>query len=181
MKNKFLPVVVAVFAACSQGSAEDSAICGLTHLASVGKVLDLAASSPVNEIGAWPENVPNRIPVRAVGYATGTGIVGEGPDGVIIGFEGEGFPTIPGFAVALVDDSSETFRGILIYDMDVPAALTVIGGVAGTQLVVPMYAFRINWGAVNDDRCPLFAPAAASSTAGPGTAAPGAADSNAQN
>jgi hypothetical protein len=165
MKKKLLFVALGFLGACSSGSAEDSAICGLTHLASANKVLDLAASSSVNQLFSWPENIPTQIPVRAVGYGTGTGIVGDGPDGVIVGFEGEGFPSSPGFGVALVDDSSEVFRGVLIYDMDVPAAFTIIGGVAGTQFVIPMYAFRINWSAVNDLRCPIFsAPDTTSST-----------------
>ncbi len=157
MKRAFLPAAALLLASCASGSNEDSAICGLTHLASANKVLDQAASSAIREIGVWPQDVPTQIPVRAVGYGTGTGIVGETDEGVIVGFTGDGFPASPGFAVALIDDSSEVFRGILIYDMEVPAAFTVIGGVAGPQFVVPMYAFRINWSAVSDPRCPIFA------------------------
>jgi len=157
ISHQFLAATLIVVAACARGSNEDSAICGLTHLASVNKVLDQASSNAIRELRTWPENVPRRIRVRSVGYGTGWGIVGHSSDGVIIGFEGEGFPASPGFAVALIDDSSEVFRGVLIYDMDVPAAFEALGGVAGTDLVIPMYAFRINWSAVNDPGCPIFA------------------------
>lgn len=158
ISHQFFAASLILLVSCSRGSNEDSAICGLTHLASVNKVLDQASSNSIRELREWPENVPARIRVRSVGYGTGWGIVGHTTDGVIVGFEGAGFPASPGFAVALIDDSSEIFRGVLIYDMEVPAAYSTLGGVAGTDFVIPMYAFRINWSAVNDPECPIFAP-----------------------
>lgn len=146
---------LATLTACSADRGENSAFCGLTHMASATKVLE-QASTPVRTLNEWPAGVEGEVPVRVVGYGTGSGLVGTTDDGVMIGFEGNGFPQLPGFGIAMVDDSSEVFRGILIWDKEPPLAFPQVGAVAGTSLVIPLYALRINWSAVNDPRCPLF-------------------------
>ena len=71
---------------------------------------------------------------------------------------GPGFPAVPGFGIMLVEDSTDTFQGVLIYDLDPPMGYPILGGVSDGRLVVPLYGMRVAWGAVSFPRCPLFAP-----------------------
>ena len=73
------------------------------------------------------------------------------------GFEGEGFPATPGFGLVLVEDSADTFKGVLIYDLDPPQGLPQLGLVTGGTGTIPLYGARVAWGAVSEPRCPLFA------------------------
>jgi hypothetical protein len=154
--KQYLTALLLLTAACAGERNENSAICGMTHLASANAVLN-QTQNLIRALDEWPEDVTGEVPARVVGFGSGTAIVGETEDGVIAGFQGEGFPQLPGFGLGLVDDSSEVFRGILIYDIEVPPAFPQVGGVAGERLVIPLFAFRVTWDAVNDPDCPLFA------------------------
>ncbi len=108
--------------ACSPPNrGENSAICGITFLASATFLIDqitlphLALTEPPDELKTGV------VPARGVGYGTTPAATGQAEDGsIIVAFQGEGFPTRPGFGAALVDDSSEVFRGILIWDKEPP-------------------------------------------------------------
>jgi len=104
------------------------------------------------------------LPARVVGRGTTRVLVTRGPGGLIMGFEGEGFPRTPGFGVLLVDDSSEVTRGVLIYDKEEQDAIPKLGTISGAASTIPLYGMRVNWGGVSDPRCPLFAPLAPDST-----------------
>ena len=99
-----------------------------------------------------------------VGHGTTQVLITRGPDGLIMGFEGEAFPKTPGFGVLLVDDSSEVTRGVLIYDKEEQGGIPKLGTISGTASTIPLYGMRVNWSNVSDPRCPLFAPLAADST-----------------
>lgn len=97
------------------------------------------------------------VPTRVVGHGTGRSHGSESPDGVVLEYEGGNLPRLPGFAVALVDDSSEVFRGVLVFETEPPPNYPLIGGVRGPDApMLPLIGLRINWGTVNSDRCPLF-------------------------
>jgi hypothetical protein len=98
------------------------------------------------------------VPARVVGRGTAHALAARTDSGVALGYEGEGFPDRPGFGVALVDDSSEVFRGVLIFDSDGPADYPQIGTVSSASSTVPLYAMRITWSRVSNPKCPLFAP-----------------------
>lgn len=97
------------------------------------------------------------VATRVVGYGTKRALAAQGPDGVVLGYEGEGFPARPGFALALVDDSSEVLRGVLVFESDGPADYPQLGTISGASGMLPLYGMRIRWDAVSSDRCPLFA------------------------
>ena len=99
------------------------------------------------------------VPARVVGYGTTPAVTGLADDGrVIVTYLGEGFPSRPGFGAALVDDSSEVLRGILIWDAQPPPAdYPRIGTITNTSITMPLIGVLVNWPSVNSDRCPLFA------------------------
>ena len=58
----------------------------------------------------------------------------------------------------MIDDSSEVFRGILIWDKEPPPIeFPSIGTIADSNVVMPLIAVRLSWASVNSDRCPVFA------------------------
>jgi hypothetical protein len=149
--------IVALGVACSTGDRESSAMCGITFLAGANRVL---AQLPMIHavLTDPPPEMTGVVPARVVGYSPARASVGDGPDGVVLDFEGEGFPELPGFGVALVDDSIEVFRGVLIFMVEPPEDYPEIGTVFGDSTNVPLYALRVNWSSVNSERCPIFSP-----------------------
>lgn len=143
-------------AACGgEYNPENSMQCGLQAIASANRVLERFQTGS-SLMGTAPVEMRGTVPARVVGHGSGRALVAEGPNGVVAGFEGEGFPMRPGFAVALVDDSLEVFRGILIYEADGPADYPQIGTVSGEQMTIPLYAMRAPWSHISTEDCPLF-------------------------
>jgi hypothetical protein len=105
-----------------------------------------------------PDGLDGAVPARVVGFGTQRALAAQGPDGALVGYEGEGFPTKPGFGVALVEDSAETFKGVLIFDLDPPQHLPQVGTVSNVNTTIPLFGARISWAAVSNDKCPLFGP-----------------------
>jgi hypothetical protein len=101
-----------------------------------------------------------------VGYGTARALVTQGREGLVMGYEGQGFPVKPGFALLLVDDSSEVSRGVLVYDKEEQDGVPTLGTISGAASTIPVYGLRVNWPSVSDPRCPLFGSMAAES--GPG-------------
>ncbi len=160
MYRNLTALFLLALAACSPSNrGENSAICGITMLAAGARILDhitlphLALTEPPE---ALHEGI---VPARVVGYGTTPAVTGLADDGrVTVTYQGEGFPSRPGFGAALVDDSSEVFRGILIWDAEPPPAdYPLIGTIANTSITMPLIAVPVNWSSVNSDRCPLFA------------------------
>ncbi|MFQ5550116.1 MAG: hypothetical protein ACE5FJ_02635 [Gemmatimonadales bacterium] len=142
-------------AACSRETGENSAICGITHLASANAVMQ-QANTVHRILFDPPEGLDGIHPARAVGYGTGSVLVATTEDGLLAGFQGQGFPQIPGFGVVLMDDSAEVFRGVIVYDLEVPENYPQIGTISDDRLTIPLLGLRVYWAAVNDERCPLF-------------------------
>ena len=147
-------------AACSQPNrGENSAICGITLLAAGSRIMD-RITLPQLALTEPPEALHEGIvPARVMGYGTTPALTGLADDGrVAVTYLGEGFPSSPGFGAALVDDSSEVFRGILIWDKEPPPAdYPRIGTITNTGITMPLIAVPVNWPSVNSERCPLFA------------------------
>jgi hypothetical protein len=145
-----------VFAACGgERDPENSMRCGLQAIASGNRVLELfqAATTVMTEP---PPGLRGTVPARVVGHGTAHALAAENPDGIVAGYEGEGFPAQPGFALALVDDSTEVFRGVLIFAADGPANYPQIGTMSGASSTIPLYAMRAPWGQISTPECPLF-------------------------
>ncbi len=143
--------------ACSTGDPENNPVCGFASMAGASMVLE--------QIGPWekvlqelPDAVDGVVPARVVGYGTTRALVGHGTDGAVLGYEGEGFPQIPGFALVLVEDSLETFKGVLIYEAEPPRGFPQLGTISDQTSTLPLFGLRVTWGAVSNDRCPLFGP-----------------------
>lgn len=154
-----LPTCIALLllAACGgDRNPENSAVCGFATLAVGVTVLDQfqAATTVMADV---PGDLEGAVPARVVGRGTARALVARSDAAVLLGYEGEGFPERPGFGLVLVDDSSEVTRGVLIFDSDGPADYPQIGTISSATSTIPLYAMRIRWASVSDERCPLFA------------------------
>jgi hypothetical protein len=135
---------------------ENSAVCGFAVLAAGSMVLEQFQGG-TTVLPAAPPDLAGTVPARIVGRGTTRALVARTDSGVTLGFEGEGFPEHPGFAVALVDDSTEALRGVLVFESDGPADYPQIGTISSATSTLPLYAMRVTWSRVSDERCPLFA------------------------
>lgn len=157
MKRIFL--FIAVAGACGgDRNPENSFTCGLAIVAAGGHVIEQFQIG-TTVLDGPPSGLDGVVPARVVGYGTGRALAARDTESefLVVGFEGEGFPTRPGFAVALVDDSSEVFRGILVFDSDGPADYPQFGTISSAASTLPLYGMRVSWGSVSEERCPLFA------------------------
>ncbi|MBI4419496.1 MAG: hypothetical protein HY560_01615 [Gemmatimonadetes bacterium] len=139
-----------------QPNSENSAACGFASIAGASMTLQFLRNQH-----AWlrtpPPDLKESTPARVVGYGTSRALVSQGSAGLVLGYEGQGFPATPGFGLLLVDDSSEVVRGVLIYDKEEQEGIPNLGTISGATSTIPLYGLRVNWGSVSDTRCPLFA------------------------
>jgi hypothetical protein len=135
---------------------ENSALCGFSSMAGATMALQYMRNEQAR-LQTPPGGLEAVLPARAVGYGTSRVLVTDSPSGLVLGYEGVGFPATPGFGVLVVDDSSETVRGVLIYDKEVQQGMPVIGTISGSTSTIPLYGLRVNWTSVSDVRCPMFA------------------------
>jgi hypothetical protein len=105
-----------------------------------------------------PANVPDELPAKVVARGTVRTTVSRGPEGLALRYEGEGFPTLPGFGLLLVDDSLEVVRGVLIFEPETPPGFARLGTIATANTALPLIGLRVHWPSLNAPRCPLFQP-----------------------
>ena len=158
MRRLVLFVPLLLVACGGNRNPENSAMCGLAAMAAGSAILD-QFQGRTTVMDHAPPDLQGTVPARIIGRGTRRALVARSDSTVALGFEGEGFPQIPGFAVALVDDSSEVFRGVAIFESAGPADYPQIGTISSATSSLPLYAMRITWARVSNDRCPLFAPA----------------------
>ena len=157
MKRTLSLALLAAFgAACSTQSSENSASCGFAAMAGATMLLEQLRGGG-RFIDTAPDDLAGTVPARVVGYGTTAALVAFGPDGVMVGYEGPGFPTRPGWGLAIVEDSLDTFKGVLIYETEPPMGAPLLGGVVGGNYTIPLYGARVTWSAVSSERCPMFA------------------------
>jgi hypothetical protein len=156
MRRYTLPLILLAAACGGNRNPENSAMCGLSAIAAGTMVLD-QFQGRTTVMADIPPDLTGTIPARVVGRGTARALVARSDSAVTLGYEGAGFPERPGFAVALVDDSSEVFRGVLIFDSDGPADYPQIGTISSAISSIPLYAMRITWSRVSSEKCPLFA------------------------
>ena len=152
------------FTAC-HSNPENSAVCGISSIAGATMALQYLRNSAAF-LTSPPGGMAASLPARVVGYGTSRVLVTDTPDGLVLGYEGTGFPVTPGFGLLLVDDSSEVIRGVMIFDKERQDHVPTIGTISGSVLTIPLHGVRVNWGSVSADRCPLFAPGHPDSAAG---------------
>ena len=154
----FLPTLAA---ACASPNLDNSAVCGIASIAGASMALQQIINEPAR-LTSPPGGLASAIPARVVGYAPAKVLVTDAPNGLVMGYEGTGFPNTPGFGLLLVDDSSEVVRGVLIYDKE-EQDLPKIGTISGSTSTIPLYGLRVNWSSVSDARCPIFGTSAVDS------------------
>ena len=156
MRPKHLILLLAL-AGCAEGDPENNPVCGIAAMAGASMVQE-QLSTPGKILTDLPQGVEGVVPARVVGYGTARALAAHGPDGAILGFEGEGFPTAPGYALALAEDSLDTFMGVLIFDLEPLQGIPQLGTVSSATTTIPLYGLRVMWSAVSSERCPMFAP-----------------------
>jgi hypothetical protein len=125
-------------------------------MAGANRVLDQMAQGHTF-LGSPPEALASgEVPTRVVGYAVSRSTPTMEGDRVNLHYEGEGLPLTPGFGVALVDDSIEVFRGVLIFETEPSPSFPEIGSLVGANSTIPLFGIRVHWTSVNDDSCPIF-------------------------
>ena len=159
MRRALSLLTATVLAAGCGGNPENSAACGFASFAGASMTAQqLRVQSKWMTRATAPGDLKSVLAARVVGYGTTRVLVTRGPDGLVMGYEGDGFPKTPGFGVLLVDDSSEVVRGVLIYDKEEQEGIPRLGTISGAASTIPLYGLRVSWGSVSDPRCPLFAP-----------------------
>jgi len=120
-----------------------------------------------------PRGLPESLPARFAGYVgdSGIGVVkvsyAEGRrNALALGYEGRIFPAHhDGFALLVVDDTSNRAEGVMLYDVEGPdsTVFPVLGHISSTALSLPVYGVTVNYTGMNNPRCPLlgFPPPAA--------------------
>jgi hypothetical protein len=113
--------------------------------------------NPLAVIVDAPVGLPPALPARVAGQAGSGGVeVSYQNRQLVAEFQGEGFPTRPGYALLVVDDTSQRAMGVLIYDADPPTEQPRIGYVRGGDRSVPLHGVLVDWARVSNPRCPLL-------------------------
>ncbi|MBI4420054.1 MAG: hypothetical protein HY560_04445 [Gemmatimonadetes bacterium] len=157
-----LALLPALLLACG-GNPENTASCGFASIAAASMVMQ-SLQDLSHAVTAPPADVPAELPAKVVGRGTVRTTVARGGDGLALRYQGEGFPTTPGFGLLLVDDSLEVARGVLIYEPEVPPGYARLGTIATDAATLPLIGLRVHWPSLNAPRCPMFQPLTADST-----------------
>lgn len=142
---------------CGSGNPENSAACGFASIAGATMVLE-QMSSGTKVLQSIPDGLRGTVPARVAGFGTAPAVVDSAAAGPVLRYRGHGFPATPGFGLALVEDSADTFKGVLVYDLTPPQGYPRLGTVTDGRLTIPLFGLRVAWAAVSDPRCPLFGP-----------------------
>lgn len=145
-----------VLLACG-GNPENTASCGFASIAAASMVMQ-SLQDVGHAVSAPPADIPAALPAKVVGRGTVRTTVTRAAGGLALRYEGEGFPTVPGFGLLLVDDSLEVARGVLIYEPEPPPGYTRLGTIATASTTLPLIGLRVHWPSLNAPRCPMFQP-----------------------
>ncbi|HXF96608.1 MAG TPA: hypothetical protein VNI61_10975 [Gemmatimonadales bacterium] len=164
--NPWRPVLVglgALAAACA-GDASRGPACGMA-LTFGPTLIQQQLLNPRAVIVDAPVGLPGTLPARlADRVEPGSVIVGYEGGQLVMGYQGTGFPTRPGYALLVVDDTSQRAMGVVIYDRDGPTEHPRIGTVQGGSTTIPLYGVLVDWASVSNPRCPLLGSPAAPDT-----------------
>lgn len=139
--------------------------CGFATIVGAPVVIQETFKNVTKVITDVPLGLPPRLPVRLVGGDQTVSLVGyDGDSGIVVGFEGTGFPLQGGWALLIADDSTGVFHGALIYQSAGPGPelnYPTLGLVSGATRTIPLYGVRVHWRDVSNPRCPLLGAAPA--------------------
>lgn len=157
-------VTIAV-AACSVDPRR-SPVCGMALLVGPRLILEQIGDAHALLTDA-PRGLPATLPARIVGEPdTALVRVTSERNRVVLELQGVKLPIVTTdsngrdstvFGVLLVDDSTATVEGVLIFDRPRPPKdFPQIGRLVDGDRSAPFYGARINWGSVSNARCPLL-------------------------
>jgi hypothetical protein len=156
------PVVLAMaLAACSRGGG--SPTCGIAVIAGPGLIREQLSNARAVITDA-PRGLPDSLPAMVIQQRPGAIIVGlDAEQRISMQYRGPGFPP-QGFALLVVDDTSQRAMGVLIFEQAEPQQYPRIGTIIGGSTVLNLFGVRVDWSSVSNPRCPLFgAPASTTS------------------
>lgn len=112
-----------------------------------------------------PRGLPETLPARVIGHPQGTLAVAYADGDMTARFDGPGFPqnsdSLNGYALLVVDDTSQRVQGVLIYESSLPRNHPRLGVVASGDRTVPLYGVRVDWVSMTNPKCPLLGDTAA--------------------
>jgi hypothetical protein len=143
-----------------------SPVCGMALLVGPRLILEQIGDAHALLTDA-PRGLPATLPARIVGGPDSTFVrVSSQRDRVVLDYQGGKLPVVTVdstgrdstvFGVLLVDDSTATVQGVLIFDRPrPPREFPQIGRLADPDRSVPFYGARVNWANVSNPRCPLL-------------------------
>ncbi len=149
--------VVTALAACGPVEPRPPA-CGIPTEVIAPQAILRMFTNVRNTVFEPPLNLPSTLPTRVVitGHKS-EAIVGYGETGLVIGFQGAGFPVAGGYGLLVVDDSTNTYQGVMIYESAGPDEdFPTIGMVSARIGEIPLYGVRVPWREMSNPRCPLL-------------------------
>ena len=143
-----------------------SPVCGMALLVGPRLILEQIGDAHALLTEA-PRGLPTTLPARVVGGSDSTFVhVSSERDHLVLEYQGGKLPVVTVdstgrdstvFGVLLVDDSTATVQGVLIFDRPRPPKdYPEIGRLADADRSVPFYGARVNWASVSNARCPLL-------------------------
>jgi hypothetical protein len=158
----FIVTAALLGGACS-GGGRGSPTCGIAAIAGPALITTQLANARL-VVTDPPRGLPDSLPTLIIQLKSrDTGVVIVSPDAagrVAMLYRGVGFPT-RGYALLVVDDTSQRAMGVLILDQEEPARHPAIGTVIGGSTTLNLFGVRVDWASVSNPRCPLFGGTAA--------------------
>jgi hypothetical protein len=157
--GRFCVIVIAALlgGACS-GGGRGSPTCGIAALAGPSLITSQLANARA-VVTDPPRGLPDSLPtlmIQPKSRDAGVVIVSRDASGrVAMLYRGAGFPP-RGYALLVVDDTSQRAMGVMIVDQEEPARHPAIGTVIGGSTALNLYGVRVDWASVSNPRCPLF-------------------------
>lgn len=156
--GRFCFIVTAALLGGACGGSRGSPTCGIAAIAGPSLITSQLANARV-VVTDPPRGLPDSLPtliIQPKSRDTGVVIVSRDASGrVSMLYRGAGFPP-RGYALLVVDDTSQRAMGVLILDQEEPARHPAIGTVIGGSTALNLYGVRVDWASVSNPRCPLF-------------------------
>jgi hypothetical protein len=153
----FIVTAALLSSACSGGS-RGSPTCGIAAIAGPSLITSQLANARA-VVTDPPRGLPDSLPtlmIQPKSRDIGVVIVTRDASGrVSMLYRGAGFPP-RGYALLVVDDTSQRAMGVLILDQEEPVRHPAIGTVIGGSTALNLYGVRVDWASVSNPRCPLF-------------------------
>ena len=150
------PSLLATLLVACAGDAARSPACGLALIAGPTLIQQqlLNARAVITEA---PRGLPELLPAMVIQQRQGNVRVGYDTEGrIIMEYAGSGFPTRGGYALLVVDDTSQRATGVLVYESQEPKDYPRLGSVTGGSVTLNLYGVRVDWAGVSNPRCPLL-------------------------